>query len=162
MVADAADVLDRAEAQLRAARVRHERVPVRHAFPSYLMDGVREQLRGCFADVPLRAPRIPWVPCVDGRSVERPTAEHFWRVARRPIDFGDTTNAMRARGDFLHLDLGPSGTLQTFARGNLPPTPVHGRRGCSASSAAERDALAKARAAAVGRSHMPRASANSS
>ncbi|MFE1023887.1 ACP S-malonyltransferase [Streptomyces sp. NPDC058818] len=121
VVAGADADLDRAEAALRAADVLHQRVPVEYAYHSSLMDGVLAECRAAFDGVAFAPPRIPWVSCVDGRLVERPDAEHFWRVARRPIEFERAMTAMRARGDFLYLDLGPSGTLHNFVRGNLPP-----------------------------------------
>ncbi|MEU1940532.1 ACP S-malonyltransferase [Streptomyces coeruleorubidus] len=112
--------LDRAEAALRAAGVLHQRVPVEYAYHSSLMDGVLAECRAVFDGVAFAPPRIPWVSCVDGRLVERPGADHFWQVARKPIEFERAMAAMRARGDFLYLDLGPSGTLHNFVRGNLP------------------------------------------
>lgn len=121
VVAGADADLDRAEAALRAADVLHQRVPVEYAYHSSLMDGVLAECRAAFDGVAFAPPGIPWVSCVDGRLVERPDAEHFWRVARRPIEFERAMAAMRARGDFLYLDLGPSGTLHNFVRGNLPP-----------------------------------------
>ncbi|WP_369168025.1 ACP S-malonyltransferase [Streptomyces sp. R28] len=112
--------LDRAEAALRAAEVLHQRVPVEYAYHSSLMDGVLAECRAVFDGVAFAPPRVPWVSCVDGRLVERPGADHFWQVARRPIEFERAMAAMRARGDFLYLDLSPSGTLHNFVRGNLP------------------------------------------
>ncbi|GAA4894894.1 ACP S-malonyltransferase [Streptomyces coeruleoprunus] len=120
VVAGTDEDLDRAEAALRAADVLHQRVPVEYAYHSSLMDRVLDECRAGFDGVTFAPPRVPWVSCVDGRLVERPTAEHFWQVARRPIEFERTMAAMRARGDFLYLDLGPSGTLHNFVRGNLP------------------------------------------
>ncbi|MFM9708647.1 ACP S-malonyltransferase [Streptomyces galilaeus] len=120
VVAGADADLDRAEAALRAADVLHQRVPVEYAYHSSLMDGVLTECRAVFDGVAFAPPRIPWVSCVEGRLVERPGADHFWQVARRPIEFERTMAAMRARGDFLYLDLGPSGTLHNFVRGNLP------------------------------------------
>ncbi|MGW2443549.1 ACP S-malonyltransferase [Streptomyces sp. NPDC001675] len=119
VVAGADADLDRAEATLRAAGVLHQRVPVEYAYHSSLMDGVLADCRAAFDGVTFAPPGIPWVSCVDGRLVERPGADHFWQVARRPIEFERAMAAMRARGDFLYLDLGPSGTLHNFVRGNL-------------------------------------------
>ncbi|WP_328877590.1 ACP S-malonyltransferase [Streptomyces sp. NBC_00299] len=120
VVAGTDEDLDRAEAALRAADVLHQRVPVEYAYHSSLMDGVLAECRAVFDGVTFAPPRIPWVSCVDGRLVERPGADHFWQVARQPIEFERAMAAMRARGDFLYLDLGPSGTLHNFVRGNLP------------------------------------------
>ncbi|MFE3636182.1 ACP S-malonyltransferase [Streptomyces sp. NPDC059168] len=120
VVAGADDDLDRAEAALRRADVLHQRVPVEYAYHSRLMDEVLGACRASLDEVEFAPPHLPWVSCVDGEPVERPSAEHFWQVARRPIEFQRTMDRMRARGDFLYLDLGPSGTLHNFVRGNLP------------------------------------------
>ncbi|WP_460106381.1 ACP S-malonyltransferase [Streptomyces sp. YKOK-J1] len=120
VVAGTDDDLDRAEAALRRADVLHQRVPVEYAYHSRLMDEVLDACRPSLDEVGFAPPSLPWVSCVDGEPVERPSAEHFWQVARRPIEFQLTMDRMRARGDFLYLDLGPSGTLHNFVRGNLP------------------------------------------
>ncbi|MFJ8472831.1 ACP S-malonyltransferase [Kitasatospora sp. NPDC094011] len=120
VVAGPEAVLDRAETALRAADVLHQRVSVEYAYHSALMDGVADACRAAFAGVEFAPPRLPWISSVDGGPVERVTAEHFWQVARRPIEFERTMAGMRGRGDFLYLDLGPSGTLHNFVRGNLP------------------------------------------
>ncbi|MGQ4416619.1 ACP S-malonyltransferase [Streptomyces sp. SAS_269] len=120
VVAGTDDDLDRAEAALRRADVLHQRVPVEYAYHSRLMDEVLGECRASLDEVEFAPPKLPWVSCVDGELVERPSAEHFWQVARRPIEFQRSMDRMRARGDFLYLDLGPSGTLHNFVRGNLP------------------------------------------
>ncbi|MFE5581695.1 ACP S-malonyltransferase [Kitasatospora sp. NPDC056531] len=112
--------LDRAEAALRAAGVLHLPLPVEYAFHSRLMDQALEAGRADFAGVAFAAPRIPWVSCVTGEPVERASADHFRQVARRPIEFERAMAWLRARDDFLYLDLGPSGTLHNFARMLLP------------------------------------------
>lgn len=120
VVSGAEAALVRAEAALLAAGVPHLRLPVEYAFHSHLIDDVLEESRDTFATVPLAPPRIPWISCVDGRQVERPTAEHFRDVARQPIEFGLAMNTLRSRGDFLYLDLGPSSSLHNFVRMHLP------------------------------------------
>jgi trans-AT polyketide synthase, acyltransferase and oxidoreductase domains len=120
VVAAGDEALDRAESALRAADVLHQRIAVEYAYHSSLMDRVIAECRGALDAVTFAPPRIPWVSCVDGRLVEQVTPEHLWQVARRPIEFERTMAAMRGRGDFLYLDLGPSGTLHNFVCGNLP------------------------------------------
>ncbi|MDN0200042.1 ACP S-malonyltransferase [Streptomyces sp. S.PNR 29] len=120
VVAGTEEDLARAESALRAADVVHQRVPVEYGYHSSLMDPALADCQEAFRGVQFAPPRIPWVSCVDGGPVDRPTVDHFTRVARRPIAFEDTITAMRERGDFLYLDLGPSGTLHNFVRNNLP------------------------------------------
>lgn len=120
IVAGTEEDLDRAERSLRAADILHQRVPVEYGYHSHLMDNVLVECRGALAAVNFAPPQIPWVSCVDGEVVQQATADHFWQVARRPIEFERTVAKMRERGDFVYLDLGPSGTLYNFVRQNLP------------------------------------------
>ncbi|WP_045304963.1 ACP S-malonyltransferase [Saccharothrix sp. ST-888] len=120
VVAGTPEALARAEAALLAADVVHLRLPVEYGFHSHLVDQVLEECRSGFDGVTLRPPRIPWASCVDGRPVTRVTAEHFYRVARQPIDFERAMADLRDRGEFCYLDLGPSGSLHNFVRNILP------------------------------------------
>ncbi|MEV5976428.1 ACP S-malonyltransferase [Streptomyces sp. NPDC052114] len=120
VVAGGEDELARAEAGLRAADVLHLRLPVEYAFHSRLLDPVVGACRDSFEGVALAPPRVPWISCVSGGPVTEVTAEHFWHAARRTIDFERALAGLRARGDFLYLDLGPSGSLHNFVRAVLP------------------------------------------
>ncbi|MGW2048985.1 ACP S-malonyltransferase [Streptomyces sp. NPDC001858] len=113
--------LARAEAGMRAADVPYLRVPVEYGFHSRLMDQVLDACREAFDSVTFAPPRLPWISCVDGEPVTAPSADHFWRVARRPIEFERAMAGLRQRGDFRYLDLGPSGSLHGFVRQLLPP-----------------------------------------
>lgn len=121
VVSASLEVLDAAEAALRAADVPHQRVAVEYPYHSSLMDSVAAAAQRAMAATTMGAPRIPLVSCVDGELVERVTPEHLWQAARRPIEFQTAITAMRRRGDFHYLDLGPAGTLNNFVKGNLPP-----------------------------------------
>ncbi|KIF72836.1 malonyl-CoA O-methyltransferase [Streptomyces sp. 150FB] len=120
VVAGREDELAAAEAALRAADVLHLRLPVEYAFHSRLLDPVAGACRTSFEGVEFAPPRIPWITCVGGGPVEDVTAEHFWHAARRTIDFERAVAGLQARGDFLYLDLGPSGSLHNFVRALLP------------------------------------------
>ncbi|MER7794331.1 ACP S-malonyltransferase [Streptomyces sp. NPDC097640] len=123
VVAGSEDALARAEAGLRAADVVHLRLPVEYGFHSRLMDQALDDCRRSFAGVALAPPRIPWVSCRNGELVARPTEEHFWHVARDPIEFERAMARLAGLGDLLYLDLGPSGTLHNFVRTILPAGP---------------------------------------
>ena len=120
VVAGGPEELAAAETALRAADVLHLRLPVEYAFHSRLLDPMAGTCRSSFEGVALAAPRVPWVSCVSGGLVRDVTAEHFWHAARRTIDFERAVAGLRARGDFLYLDLGPSGSLHNFVRALLP------------------------------------------
>lgn len=111
--------LTAAETALRARRIAHQRVPVSHAFHSRLLDAAYAECADTFPELRLNTPAIPLVSCAAGGRLTEVTAEHFWRVARDPIEFHQTFTALEAQGPGLYLDLGPSGTLHNFARANL-------------------------------------------
>ncbi|WP_433381564.1 ACP S-malonyltransferase [Streptosporangium sp. CA-115845] len=120
VVAGTEAALARAEAALSETDVPFLRLPVQYGFHSHLIDEVLDACRVNFADVRFAPPRLPWMSCVDGQLVERPTAEHFARVARQPIEFGLAMAGMRERGEFRYIDLGPSSSLHNFVRFHLP------------------------------------------
>lgn len=121
VVAGTREALARAEVALHDADVPFLRLPVEYAFHSHLIDEVLDRCRDHFAGVRFAPPRIPWTSCVDGALVQRPTAEHFRHVARRPVEFGQAMARLRGRGEFRYLDLGPSSSLHNFVRFHLPP-----------------------------------------
>lgn len=111
--------LDAAEAALSAQGVLYQRIAVRHAFHSRLMDPLRDGYLDHFRAVALAAPDRPLFSCASRGRVGAVTAEHFWRVVRDPIDFAATLGAVESLGAHVYLDLGPSGVLHNHVRGNL-------------------------------------------
>lgn len=149
VVAGTEAALTRAESELRAANVLHQRIPVAYAYHSSLMDSVREACTRSFTGVRFVPPRIRWVSSIGGGLVEEPAIEHFWQVARRPIEFEKTMSRMRERGEFLFLDLGPSGTLHNFVNNNLPAGTRSKSMPILSPFGYDRTALTRARALAV-------------
>ena len=41
---------------------------------------------------------------------------YFWDVIRYPVHFEKAVENMLAKGDYIFIDLGPSGTLATFVK----------------------------------------------
>ncbi|MGY0058375.1 ACP S-malonyltransferase [Streptomyces sp. LZ34] len=121
VVAGTEEALAAAEARLRALDIPYQRVPVERGFHSRLMDPAYHACAAAMAEVRPGPPGIPLVSSAVGGPVAALTPEHFWRVAREPIEFQRTVEALEARGPHRYLDLGPSGTLHNFVRNNLRP-----------------------------------------
>lgn len=46
--------------------------------------------------------------------------DFFWRAVRRPIRLRDTIAQLESQGPYRYIDVGPSGTMATFAKYALP------------------------------------------
>ena len=116
------DELALIEDHLAALEVTHQRLPVRYPFHSRWMDDIRPALRAA-TDAPttLRA-QLPVACCAAVEVLKELAPEHFWSVARRPIEFAALVARLEAEGGpWRYIDVGPAGTLATFLRYALPP-----------------------------------------
>jgi len=117
------EALEDTERALAARKVPYQRVAVRHAFHSRLMDPLREPLLERAAGVAFAPPRLPvWSSATAGR-VARMDAAHFWSAARLPIRFADAVAAVEETGPHLYLDLSPSGGLHNHLKSMLAGGP---------------------------------------
>lgn len=110
------DRFARVEGFLRAGDITYEVLPVAFGFHSSLMNSAesacKEVVRGRLA----RPPAVPLVSCCYADFVERFHDDYLWDVLRRPIWFQKTIRLMEEKGEYVYLDLGPTGTLATLGR----------------------------------------------
>jgi acyl transferase domain-containing protein len=118
-------------AELKRQDVLHQLLPVSVAFHSSLVENVRDLFIRTFASTTCRPAKIPVISCAvpfDGAPDETAfSSAYWWRVIRQPIEFGRTL-AQFAQGqpDAVYVDVGPSGTMASFAKYLLPQS-VHDR-----------------------------------
>lgn len=114
------EALDRLERQLDAAQVTFQRLPVEFAFHSPLIEPAGAATRSLLRELPRPEGRTEIVSANDGRRFRRLDPEALWRTFAGPVGFGATLAALEAEGPWRYVDLGPSGTLATFAKYALP------------------------------------------
>jgi acyl transferase domain-containing protein len=112
--------LDAIESGLEERGVAFHRLPVRFAFHSRWIDRMREPLASAMASLRIGPGELPLACCERGGEMARMPADHFWRVVRNPIRFRDTIRDLERQGSHRYVDVGPSGTLATFAKHALP------------------------------------------
>ena len=94
-------------------------LPIRQGFHSPLMDAIEPSLRSLADQLTIRAPQLPVVSCMAGRSVLRAelSPQYWWEVLRCPARFSEAVGSLeKLAGPHLYLDVGPSGTLAGFVR----------------------------------------------
>ncbi|WP_157746977.1 type I polyketide synthase [Micromonospora rifamycinica] len=122
VVAGPADAVDTFAAACRADRIGTQRLVVSHAFHSWLMEPVLDELRSAVAGVTHRPPVLPIVSNVTGRPAEGYDADYWARHVRQPVRFGAGVEALRDLGADVFVEIGPGRTLTGLvtAGGLLP------------------------------------------
>jgi acyl transferase domain-containing protein len=115
--------------ELAQQNITHQMLPVPVAFHSSLVNVVEGTFKKIFVDKVLNAARIPILSCARVQADQMAWREEgncyswadWWRVIRQPIQFKSAIEAIAQRfPEAVYLDSGPSGTMATFARYNLP------------------------------------------
>lgn len=113
--------LDRIELRLRERAIVHQRLPVPYAFHSPWIDPMRDAFIAATRGLPSRPSTVGVVCCASMQTLHTMPPDHFWQVARLPVEFQRTVQALESRGPHRYIDLGPSGTLATFIKYLLGP-----------------------------------------
>lgn len=111
--------MPRIHARLQAGKVSYFPLAVSQAFHSRWIEPAAAAFLERTIPLPWATPRIPWVSCCAGR-LGRVPADHLWGAVRRPMDFPSALRALESGPEACYLDLGPTGTLATFAKYNFP------------------------------------------
>jgi acyl transferase domain-containing protein len=116
VVAAPREGLDDIEAFLGERRVVYQRLPVQFAFHSQWIEPARCPFVDALHRVSCTPGVIPLVSCVEPQIRLTVDREYLWDVARRPILFDRAFAWLEARGGYRYIDVGPMGTLATFAK----------------------------------------------
>ncbi len=118
-IAGSSAVLDAAEQFLQAKGTTFQRLPVRYAFHSAAIDGMRDSyVHYCTGHQFLPA-RVRMTSGIDGNDVAMISAPYLWDAIRQPMRFSETLARLEQRGPNVYVDCSPSGTLATFVKYNL-------------------------------------------
>lgn len=118
-VAAAQAQLDPIENDLRRRGVSFQRLAVSFAFHSRLIDPAQTRFLKATQSFPRRPGRLPLVCCAQATLLHELPDDFFWRVVRQPIQFRDTVAQLERREAHRYIDVGPSGTMATFAKYGL-------------------------------------------
>lgn len=95
-------------------------LPVAHAYHSSIFDSVKSAFLETLKNIPSVSPAIPVISCAAAKVLDTIGPEDYWNAVRSPILFQDTLLGIEQKHNAIYLDLGPSGTLSTFAKYVLP------------------------------------------
>ena len=122
VISGKAEDLSQISASLKREEIAIQDLPVSYAFHSSLIDEAAPSYLGFLKSLSFKSPILLFISCAKKGILDTIPHAHFWDVVRQPIDFQATIEALEKENNFIYLDLGPSGTLATFAKYNLKDT----------------------------------------
>ncbi len=125
VVSGLSHVIAATEAHLKQAGITAQVIPVRQAFHSAWMDPFEAECRRALLAVPSRPAAMPVVSSRGAVVTDTALPETLWRAAREPVAFRQTLAMLERDQTPTYIDCGPSGTLATFAKYNLPKHAQH-------------------------------------
>lgn len=118
VIAAKQDNLKIIEENLRKDKLTFQILPVGFPFHSSFIDPAKDMFLE--KKISPSTASIPLVTCVEGSVLLSVNLEHFWDIVRQPILFQKTIQKLEADSPAIYIDLGPSGTLATSVKYNLP------------------------------------------
>ncbi|UMR29379.1 ACP S-malonyltransferase [Massilia sp. MB5] len=114
------DQLARVENHLRQNGLAFQRLDVEFAFHSRWIDAARQPYLDYLQSLHFQPAAIPLACCASASTLQALPSGFFWTVARAPIRFQDTVQALETQDSYRYIDAGPAGTLATFLKYGLP------------------------------------------
>ena len=105
---------------LRRRAIDFHEIAVGYPFHSRWLNRAAPLLRAQLGQVHFSSPCKPLVCCATATVLTHIDADFLWDAGNKPIRFAQTIRALENAGRFRYIDLGPSGTLATFAKYALP------------------------------------------
>ena len=119
VVSGARDSIAEVEEYLKMESILHQALPVSIGFHSPAIDPAKEQYLSILSGKHYGRPTLPFVSGTSASLVKQIDKHYLWNVIRQPIAFKNTVSLLENQGNFVYVDLGPSGTLAGFVRKNL-------------------------------------------
>jgi acyl transferase domain-containing protein/acyl carrier protein len=104
---------------LKEKRIVSKLIPTSHAFHSYMMEPVFDDLRSAFRDIDLRAPEVPVISTVTGKLLTEEEArnpEYWIQHIRKAVRFSDAAELLVNDGPAILLELGPGRSLESAVK----------------------------------------------
>jgi acyl transferase domain-containing protein/acyl carrier protein len=119
VVAGPVKSVERMAKLLASRQVEHQRIHIRMAGHSKMVDGIVEELTDYVSDLRLREPEIPFISNVTGTWItpQEATDPHYWgRQLRETVRFADGIEVLMQSPGRIFLEVGPGRGLATLTK----------------------------------------------
>ena len=121
VVGGLSDTIRQLQQNLSKKDVTSQRLPVNYGFHTELIDPFETDYKQLVRKMNPLTPKVPMISSSTTGVVQRLDEDYFWGVIRHPIKFEQTVRRLLKTGDYIFIDVGPSGSLATFVKYMLPP-----------------------------------------
>jgi len=110
----------RLKEDLSQRRIICQLLPVNWGFHTPLLDPLQGKIKKLAEGIDFKRLSIPILSAVNGQWKMDVNAEDVWHVMRQPVDFAGSVQCLLRKGNYVFVDVGPSGTLAAFVKYGLP------------------------------------------
>jgi phthiocerol/phenolphthiocerol synthesis type-I polyketide synthase E len=119
VVAGDHEAIDALQADFTARTIGVRRLEVSHAFHSHMLENAAREFQAIVAQVPMRAPELPYASNVTGQwiTAEQATSPRYWADhLRQAVRFSQGLITVLSSHPAVLLEVGPGNVLTTLAR----------------------------------------------
>lgn len=98
---------------LKQNRIIFQRLPVKYAFHSKMIEEIRNEAKNKLNPWQLK---VPIGSCAYGRIIKEIPHSYIWDVLRKPMLFQQMIKSIEKNMNPVYIDLGPNGTLSNFVK----------------------------------------------
>lgn len=106
---------------LKKKNIMSQILPVNYGFHTELIDPIEEDFKKLVKNIHISPTRIPVISSLKEGIVRELDGDYLWKAIRYPVNFEQTVKRIEQTGDYIFIDVGPSGTLSTFVKYILSP-----------------------------------------
>ncbi|MDM5187013.1 ACP S-malonyltransferase [Bacillus sp. DX4.1] len=111
--------IDKIQQYLEERGIIVQRLPVSYGFHSGALDNAAFSCKEFLHNKSFKLPQKNFISCLYGKELSHIDSNYFWDVVRKPIKFSESIGHLEEKGDHIYLDIGPTGTLASFAKHHL-------------------------------------------
>ncbi|MDA7716909.1 acyltransferase domain-containing protein [bacterium] len=106
---------------LKKKNIMSQILPVNYGFHTELIDPIEEDFKKLVKNIHISPTRIPMISSLTEGVVQELDGDYLWKAIRYPVNFEQTVKKIEQTGNYIFIDIGPSGTLSTFIKYILSP-----------------------------------------
>ena len=110
------DRIERLQAELNKKQIVSQQLAVNYAFHTQKMDVFESDFKQLALNINFASVRTPIISASFCQEIDEVSEEFLWQVVRQPVEFESTIQSLVNRGDYIFIDVGPSGSLSTFVK----------------------------------------------
>lgn len=108
------------QGSLNEKKITSQILPLKYGFHTELIDPIEEECKQFVRKINLEPSRIPIISSSRAEIIQELNEGYLWEAIRYRVNFEQTVERMLENGDYIFIDVGPSGTLATFVKYILP------------------------------------------